>query len=84
MRPVDTDKMYDSVLRLMETDIRRIKKIQGTSKFKQLPPNTARTLILYVNALRTIRAEKEADKQKEKQRLDKLTNAELLKLKESK
>ena len=80
-------KTLEAILKLIDRDVKAIKKDQVTkdavtkkTKITKLDPADALTLSRYATTLSNISDEQDKSKEKEKQKLDKLTTEQLIEL----
>jgi hypothetical protein len=75
----DPTKLLDRVLKLIDQDTKRIKKAV-TREAKVLDKDTAATLCRYATTISGIKADQEAERNKERQKLQRLSTEELIEL----
>lgn len=76
IKPLNPVTLLDRVLKLMDQDIKRIKKV--ARKSVQLDKDTAATLCKYASTISSIKEEKDAENLRRKKLLESKTTEELI------
>ncbi len=77
--PVDPSKLLDRVLKLIDQDTKRIRKLT-LRESKSLNKDTAATLCKYATTVSAIKADKKEAELEQKRKLERLSTDELIEL----